>query len=175
MRKELSGLTLCLPMGRSDRKKPRQRQEKSFPALGSAVPAYRLRLQDYSFQAPARGVAELKPAEKLSFPASLAARPHEPRAKPACACAVAGRADGGGEAVASSVLVRSLKRVRAVGRWRSLVRSLVSRAAAAAGSGGNGGEPGRQLPGSCCSPPPEASVEAKCSAGRPAAADGLFC
>lgn len=33
------------------------------------------------------------------------------------------------------MLVSSLKRVRAVGRWRSLVRSLVSAAAAAAGSG----------------------------------------
>lgn len=34
------------------------------------------------------------------------------------------------------MLVSSLKRVRAVGRWRSLVRSLVSAAAAAAAGSG---------------------------------------
>lgn len=54
-------------------------------------------------------------AGKLPRPAAPARRPVRPGAGPARACAVAERAGGWGEAVASSVVVCSLKGVRAVG------------------------------------------------------------
>lgn len=151
VRKGPSGLTPRLLMGRSDRKRPKAAMRNSFPRAWLAGLA--------SVQTPASGShppgargrrGRAKAGRKLSFPASLAARLTSPRAKPACAGAVAGRADGGGEAVASSVLVRSQKRVRAVGRCRSPVRSLVS---AAAGSGGRGTERDRQLLGGWWAPP----------------------